>query len=210
MDIDLKEIRAEVIFPPKQEAVELTSERKNYLMGFYAGRFQEKGYQPYFPDVFKKLTGHCAFKNEELNRKGICLIGGVGNGKTMAMEIISKLFNIDLHHSIEIASFYKKYEEFPEPSMIFTDRSKWGRDLIIDDMGAEKTIVNFGERTEVLNDFLQQRYMDFKHKKAMTYISTNLSKQSFIERYSDRIWSRIEEMCLVVDMTNCRDLRKEL
>lgn len=210
MDIDINNLKKEIIFPKKHKPVAIDKERMLYLEGFYAGRFQDKGYQPYFEDVFISLIGHCAYKYEGLSKKGVFLVGGVGNGKTMAMEKIAEMFNIDFYHAIDIANFYKKHKEYPQPNMIFTDRSKWGRDLIIDDMGAEKKIVDYGERTEVLTDFLQKRYIAFKHKKAMTYISTNLSKQSFIKRYSDRVWSRIEEMCLVVDMTNCRDLRKEI
>ena len=210
MNIDVDGLTHNIIFPVKHKHVEIDKERMLYLEGFYAGRFQDKGYQPHFETVFKQLTGHCAYKYAELSKKGIMLVGGVGNGKTFAMQIISQMFNIDFYPALDISEFYKKHEEFPKPNMIFTNRAKWGRDIIIDDVGTEKTIVNYGERTEVINDFIQKRYREFKEKHAITYISTNLSREAFIKRYSERVWSRIDEMCLIIDMTNCRDLRKEL
>lgn len=64
----------------------------------------------------------------------------------------------------------------------------------IDDIGTEK-------HTEFNQDILYMIINEMNINKKRLFISTNLTPEQFEEKYGDRIFSRICEMCEFVELT---------
>ena len=73
-------------------------------------------------------------------------------------------------------------------------------DLIIDDIGAEPTEqIVYGTRFNAIADIIERRYLIFPEWK--THVSTNLTEGQLEERYGERVFSRMNEMCHFVTLT---------
>jgi hypothetical protein len=138
-------------------------------------------------DRFLKLDPTYRFK------KGLCLIGGVGTGKTtlfLGLSDILKWFNNG--SAFECVTTHKLATEFSlRGHRMFRslETLTHGR-LCIDDVGSEGSSTHFGTTLDVFSDLIHRRYED----KIWTSCSTNLSRPSLKERYGDRVFSRMKEM----------------
>ena len=124
-------------------------------------------------------------------KKGILFYGGTGVGKTYTMHTLAK-------NKGKVENFVEMLVEFIDYQNkgFYYDKLKelTNQDyLFIDDIGSEKT-------TEFVITFLylivNKRYENMKR----TVFATNLSLEDFSSRYGDRILSRINEMCLLVEL----------
>ena len=112
----------------------------------------------------------------------IMLTGGVGAGKTM---LASLLFCCPVCHCQRSVADYglDGLEEF----------HKWAddREIVLDDLGAERKTVEYGERDEILKIVIERRDAGWQR----THITTNLTGNEISERYGDRIFDRLGGMC---------------
>jgi DNA replication protein DnaC len=77
--------------------------------------------------------------------------------------------------------------------------------VCFDDLGTEESpTIRFGERNNVMESIILARYqkktlappntLEYYH----THFTTNLNKEKIIEKYGDRVYDRLKEMCNVI------------
>lgn len=154
----------------------------------FDGRRQESSINKLY-DYLKKYSEH--FPN--IKYVNLILSGGTGTGKTYALSalgnsILEKGYELlyltafDMHNAFlryHTSNVQDKYIHFD--SLITADM------LIIDDLGTEPIFRNVTK--EYLYLVLEERMLN----KLPTSISTNLSPDDLLERYGERIFSRLND-----------------
>ena len=133
------------------------------------------------------------------------MVGGTGTGKTfllecMASDLINRGFNVMFTTAFALNDECRKYH-FSLPSKVneFMDCDV----LIIDDLGTEPLLKNI--TIEYLFNIINLRQKRYKP----TLISTNLSLDDILNRYDDRIFSRLSNKITSLTISfNGIDMRK--
>jgi hypothetical protein len=113
---------------------------------------------------------------------GIMLHGDVGHGKTFLLECLGvRIWGADEICDYGLRHIQEWYED--------TDT----RQICIDDIGAEMTVCEFGARDDLLKAVITHRAE--RQRGGITHCTTNLDSAAIIERYGDRIMSRLLGMC---------------
>ena len=140
-------------------------------------------------DIFKKAVAFC--ENED--SKNLLFYGGCGFRKTFLSSCIAKKM-LDNGKSViyeSATSLFSEYEDykFGRKEVTFEDAYELitlADLLIIDDLG-----------TEVLNPVSVQFFFDIINKRTLlskkVIISTNLTLDGILKRYTDRLYSRLLE-----------------
>lgn len=136
----------------------------------------------------------------------ITMAGGTGTGKTfllecMASDLIDKGFNVMFTTAFALNDECRKYH-FSLPSKVneYMDCDI----LIIDDLGCEPLLKNI--TIEYLFNIINLRQKRYKP----TLISTNLMPEDILNRYDDRIYSRLSNKMLALNIQfNGIDMRKK-
>ena len=130
------------------------------------------------------------------NILNINMVGGTGTGKTfllecMASHLIDRGFNVMFATAFTLNEECRKYH-FSLPSKVneYMDCDV----LIIDDLGCEPLLKNI--TVEYLFNIINLRQKRFKP----TLISTNLSMEDILNRYDDRIYSRLSNKMLALNI----------
>jgi DNA replication protein DnaC len=165
------------------------------------------GYQPFDQEAFMLLAKFLIARDKRKIKKGLCLFGNTGVGKTLWMKkfacckVVSvyNLVNIFVEHGIKTALNIVNPPYWLDviPPNYF--------DICIDDFGAEESQNHYGTKKDVLTEIIDERYRA-KFKGGKTYITTNLTPGKIRARYGDRILSRISELCTVIEIHG-EDLR---
>ena len=132
----------------------------------------------------------CRFRRAQ---KGVCLIGGIGPGKTIALKVMAAL-----------SATSPVYIAVPELALGFaTDGAEYikdkinmnrGRHMILDDIGAEQTTKSFGTVLPI-EEIIMSRYLLWQESRILTHFATNLGGEDLEERYKKRVFDRMNEMC---------------
>ncbi len=139
------------------------------------------------------------------NILNITMSGGTGTGKTfllecMASDLINKGFNVMFTSAFSLNEECRKYH-FSLPSKVneYMDCDV----LIIDDLGCEPLLKNI--TVEYLFNIINLRQKRYKP----TLISTNLTMEDILNRYDERIFSRLSNKMLALNIQfNGIDMRK--
>lgn len=180
------------------------------------GMIQDEGLDndpPKLAEIVAKIA-----KAQTADGKGIIFLGSVGSGKTRRAEFIANLCDINFISADRIGAIWMEcggdVEFFKEA--IYADNSyrkynyvpPFMNDLIIDDMGIEeKQYQCYGNTLDVMKELIYLRYNVFP--KWRTFFTTNLSKEDLLERYGERCFSRLCEMCGFVPLTHPDRRRKK-
>jgi hypothetical protein len=113
---------------------------------------------------------------------GLLLTGAAGAGKTYFVRSLG--VHLVTAEYIAMAFGIEGVEEFNG----YYD----GREICIDDLGAEPVARNFGAVDDVLRRIIAHRC---ERQKGRTHITTNMESGEVLARYGDRTMSRILGMC---------------
>lgn len=152
-------------------------------------------------DMAKQWCGK--FPNSHI--LNINMVGGTGTGKTfllecMASDLIAKGFNVMFVTAFALNEECRKYH-FSLPSKVneYMDCDV----LVIDDLGCEPLLKNI--TVEYLFNIINLRQKRYK----ATLLSTNLSMEDILNRYDERIYSRLSNKTLALNIEfNGIDMRK--
>ena len=124
---------------------------------------------------------------------GLLLLGRPGSGKTLIMSMLQRITNPQLQNIFSKASSLELVRDFCiEGHEVFT---RWDKlNVFFDDLGFEKQGVHFGDRIEVMEQFIAFRYELFQKHKLVTHFTSNLNHQQIADRYGERCVSRLREM----------------
>lgn len=165
--------------------------------------------------VYDETIKFIASRKIHAPTKGLAFIGPPGTGKTVACQLLAAFIDqFENQAGIKANIFYAEdmVNEFKQVSD--KNKDEWINDvlksdtLIIDDLGDEDLVSDYGNKYELLSRVLAKRYLDFKKKGNYLIISTNLNHEKLTKKYGARIYSRIMEMCILVDSRG-DDIRAE-
>lgn len=121
--------------------------------------------------------------------KGLCLMGGLGNGKTTIFRLAAgalKTIGIDCE-VINTRMFHALYQKNGEEEIL--SRAKGY--LMIDDLGTEHDVVTrYGTKVDPMSTLLYLRY----ENRARTFVNTNLNREMMKAKYGERLADRFKEM----------------
>ena len=113
---------------------------------------------------------------------GLLLTGPAGAGKTFLMKCLGvRIYNADDVVDYGLSQMYKWYE--------YTDG---GAEICIDDIGAERTVSEYGNKDDIMKSVLAHRS---DKQTGVTHITTNMDADGIAQRYGDRTLSRLLGMC---------------
>ena len=139
------------------------------------------------PEVFKKSVD----KIKDSFGKGLFIFGGTGTGKTYALYALTVKFGMKIRNYSNILE--RVYNDLNNKYYYLKSISD-DKYVVIDDIGTEK-------HTEYNQDILYTLINDVYMAKKRLFISTNLTPEEFEEKYGERIFSRLCEMCEFVEFT---------
>lgn len=174
--------------PPATPSDETVQWAANYL--------QAKGYDRRMPSNFDTAARYLAALRDGIQSKGLCLLGKVGVGKTAVARVIAKAALFRWWDSARLA---RVYQNDPEHFMEIVAGDIYGIDpLVIDDVGREPTVNDYGTRLEVMGEAISRRSAVYDRTGIQTIITSNLDIEDIVQRYGERTMSRIEGMCNII------------
>jgi len=184
--------------------------------------FEIKEYQN---EIFNELIAYFGNFHDNLKflnpkKKGVMIVGPMGIGKTF----IFKIFRSNPYQSFKLVSaknisksaktdsnnFFENIKKWISPNIANNFFGQKQLALMIDDLGTEDNINDFGNKTNVIQDLIEERYESFKKDKFPNlFITTNLTKDQLIERYGARSIDRLSEMLNIYSFDpDLKSLRK--
>jgi len=163
--------------------------------------------------IYRDLVNYFFGLPTSLNtNKGICIIGGIGGGKTTFMRSIQKAMFSAKMGSFRLFSCVEIEQNIRQAAAVensAADYSYYDNGYAcFDDFGAENhESVIFGNRVIVMAEIVQRRYNRFQAQGVKTHFTTNLSAAEMRARYGDRVFDRMKEMCNIV-LFNWESFRK--
>lgn len=191
---------------PATDAPPADTERLEKVRAFYRPALLTVGqFAPRDPRAHETIARWLALRYLGTAPVGLVLGGVTGCGKTTAARAIRVLTGAKFVRCADLPRWWED-EDVPwrERAMptAYLGVEFGGRpqlDLILDDLGAERPAAAYGRRAEAAGELLADRYDDWKSRKALTILTTNLTDHEISARYGERIASRLAEMCLRVD-----------
>lgn len=173
--------------PPKMAAIDF----KMYWQ--LIGEHIKPGYEV---DETAKLIAATIYKSN----KGGLFTGARGIGKTLNMDIYCKLATDILKtpcEAFETTEIEINYKTFGSG---FLERIAKLPVLIINDIGIESDLNDFGTHRNIVADLLFIRYREFQMSGKRTFCTSNFNINSLNERYGKKLADRFKEMFEYVEL----------
>lgn len=128
--------------------------------------------------------------------RGLLLVGKCGRGKTI---ILTGVLPILFYHRLN--KIVRPYRAEEIQAKVEEIAKSWA--IIIDELGVETQVNNYGEKSEGFNTIINSA----ENRIAPLFISTNLTAKEITERYGERTLDRLLRLCRVIKFTG-ESLRK--
>lgn len=137
------------------------------------------------------------YTKENNDFSGFLLVGKTGTGKSSIFRaFIELLKNIDFEIFLSDKPQKPKFAEINLSNYVDFYKKNNNRTFIyIDDLGTENLINDYGIKANYYKDLIENLYL--KKDNSFVFISTNLTFNDIKTRYSERVFSRIVEMCAI-------------
>lgn len=156
-----------------------------------------------------RVANFCMNHLSQKSNRGIFLLGKPGSGKTTMFKILrlwimqfsdlkSQRFNI-----VSTQDMVSAYEKDGDEGLKKYMTGNW----LFDDIDTEENAVHYGKKEDILRRVLERRYAKMDEQQIITHLCTNLTKEQFVERYGQRVGSRMNEMFDLEVLTD-KDYRK--
>lgn len=170
-----------------------------------------------FNSYMKQITG----RQGNLD-KGLLVVGNVGSGKTYSLATVFKEYtaNVLRKNSYQVHDYYSIIRNFEllgsEALSIFGFQQRnmngYQKDrtltVLIDDfLSTKSTVSHFGNKTDIPETLINQRYEAYKRGRKLTHFTMNLYPNELGDLLDERSISRLQEMCNVIALEDC-DWRK--
>ena len=176
-------------------------------------RLEKAGYDRRNPADYDKLV--LAFSEIlAIRGRGALICGSVGCGKTFAISAVTRTKCMVRCHDVDsLKQLTMEGQEHARHDLILSG------DLIIDDIGSEEIVVNFGNRQNIVADFICKWHTAVtfipEHERPRLFLTTNLPITSdnpevisLMSKYGLRVVDRIAEICDFIEMTGQTNRRK--
>ena len=134
---------------------------------------------------------------------GVLICGSYGVGKTKLVNIFADYFGCENRIRLGIRAELKKFDE---KYIEYNCSQLYDHNVLVDDLGAEEPVNEYGVRYESAADFIISFHERWDHEKRLL-ITTNLSITEIDSRYGGRIVSRLKDLCFPLALTG-EDKRK--
>ncbi|MEI3541180.1 MAG: hypothetical protein V8Q45_12660 [Alistipes onderdonkii] len=158
------------------------------------GSIRQYHHLPEYARVIDWMTG--------TQGRGLLLMGDCGRGKSIiSTGVVPVLLAMKNCHAVPVHAddFCKSYPFAAstagcDPKMTNLDYLAWTQFPIIDELGVESLVNNYGEKSEGFNRVINaaERYL------RPLFISTNLTKEELLGRYGERTFDRLSHLCQIV------------
>lgn len=190
----------------EREQLKSISERWKKHVPFFQKEMDKAG----LDDMLKCFPAMMAKEktSEVEGNKGFLIQGGVGCGKTARIRLFSKLFCVQILNAKPLCKALAEnnstdfFRNMTRTDIFSLDEPPARYfDTIIDDLGTEeREYLTFGNRRDVMDEVLSARYLIFEKRRIKTHFTTNLNDKMLYDRYGERIYSRLCEMCHFIKM----------
>lgn len=123
---------------------------------------------------------------------GMFLCGGVGIGKTFFFATIGiPILNLKYATRKSVDEIYEALELHQN------------HDILVDDIGDETKISDYGVKKEILSDVLDARCQTLKR----THFTSNIADGEIRARYGDRVWDRLAQLAKMYNLVGMESRR---
>lgn len=141
--------------------------------------------------------------------KGIILSGCTGCGKTTLFKLFYFANTRATEENVRLFSWASCRQiaiDYVDPvnGGLQSLKKYFNGSALFDDFGAENLASHYGNRADVMGEIIQSRY----ERKALTFLTTNLSYEQIRDAYGERVSSRLAEMCSWLDTDINEDYRR--
>lgn len=169
----------------------------------------DKGQEEHYLD----LMAYFMDRPRNLDRsKGLLILGSVGTGKTLSMDVMRKMFGgFQMANTRHIARDYaidglKTIDKYGRDSFGKTPAGvidyKKPLTYCFDDFGLESTNVKvYGNVANIMEEIIHDRYEQFIKHGMMTYATSNLDADQIKQYYGERTTDRLRQMMNVISLT---------
>ena len=158
----------------------------------------------------ENIKNHVTIQPWKLN-KGVFLIGDFGRGKTLLLDTIF-LKREPLKIKGNYCTAFELSEHYVKDNNKFKQLTNGENSLFLDEVGDEpKETLNYGNAENTTYRAMKLFFdkVEKQKEKQRLFATSNLGKNELVERYDERIWSRIVGGCnIIVFGKGVNDFRK--
>lgn len=204
---DIFEGRASSAKKPIIKAIPIPDYPAQYNGCINIAKYLEPKYKE--TDVNRDLIKHliCYFTGRQTNKnfdfsKGICLVGGVGSGKSLIFDVMKFwASNVLQNNSFQIHSYKNILDNYKINANYITELEK--KTIYIDDMFCINGMTNvYGTNVDVASEIINSRHKELLISRKLTHCTSNMYPVDLCEKkiLGEREYSRFQEMFNVIEL----------
>ena len=132
--------------------------------------------------------------NPKYESRGAIIMGNKGVGKTLNMDVFAAINTNMMRVNTECYEVGEIERQYKIKGALFLQHLEDLPCLVINDMGIEQDLNDFGTLRNVVADIMYLRYRKFQKYRLKTYCTTNLKWDKIQAKYGERLSDRFKEM----------------
>lgn len=132
--------------------------------------------------------------NPKYENKGGIIHGSKGIGKTLNMDIFAAVNTNMMKINTECYEVGEIERQYKIKGAVFLEHLEDLPCLVINDIGIEQDLNDFGTLRNIIADIMYLRYRKFQKWGYKTYCTTNLKWDRIQQKYGERLSDRFKEM----------------